>query len=240
VPNKIHIADHLILPFGTARKFDLNRIKLSSVAADGIYFTADVPCIYIDRGRKQPLTINECGSVFGYDEKAPEAQDVESALEFVRNRVEAFIPEPTNFQISFLTLYFQWLKDLLKEKSPFSRLEPFQLYNALLPVPEMQIYVEDPLQEDWPFEPTNNFRVDFGFWTGTQLLAIEIDGNDPGGYARDLRRDRLLRRANVNVIHILNTEITLHGKILINALLPDSIRHDWRKRSAPQYPRFPY
>jgi hypothetical protein len=33
------------------------------------------------------------------------------------------------------------------------------------------------------YEPSNNFRVDFGFWTGTQLIAIEIDGNEPEGYA---------------------------------------------------------
>ena len=70
-------------------------------------------------------------------------------------------------------------------------------------------------------------------------MAVEIDGNDPGGYARDLRRDRLLRRADVDVIHILNTEIERHGDMVIHALLPESIRFDWRKLPAP-HPRFPW
>jgi hypothetical protein len=122
---------------------------------------------------------------------------------------------------------------------PWGPLEPFQLYNALLPIPEMQLYVENPLDETWSFEPTNNFRVDFGFWNGTELLAIEIDGNEPGGYARDLRRDRLLRRAKVDVVHILNTEIELHGEAVIFKLLPMSVLLDWTKRPAPKYPRFP-
>ena len=166
MPNKIHIANHLILPFGTAKKFDLTRITLCSVAADGIYFTADIPCIYINRGQKKPLTINDWGSVFGHDQKGPNAKDVNAALEFVCNRVEAHIPDPTRYQISFLKYYFAWLKGLLDPKNTIDPLLPVQLYNALLPVPEMQLYVEDPLEDDWlNFEPTNNFRVDFGFWT---------------------------------------------------------------------------
>jgi very-short-patch-repair endonuclease len=99
----------------------------------------------------------------------------------------------------------------------------------------MQIYVHDPLEDDWSgrFEPSNNFRVDFGFWTGTNLIAVEIDGNEPDGYARDIRRDRLLRRANVDVVHILNTEIDRHGKKVIRHVLPERIRSGWRAAPVP-------
>src|SRR5436190_20708805 len=75
-----------------------------------------------------------------------------------------------------------------------------RLRNQLQQQLEMQLYVRDPLEEEWTFEPSNNFRVDFGFWTGETLIAIEIDGSEPSGYARDVRRDRLLRRAEVDVI----------------------------------------
>jgi hypothetical protein len=241
MPGKIRIANHLILPFGTARKFDLNRIKLSSVAADGIYFTSDIPCIYINRAQQRPLTINDWRTVFGFGPKGPKTEDVVVALDFICNLVKSYIPEPTKYQISFLKHYFSRLKGQLPEEVPFEPVDqPFQLYNALLPVPEMQLYVNDPLEEDFTYEPTNNFRVDFGFWTGTALLAVEIDGNDPGGYARELRRDRLLRRANVDIIHILNTEIELHGERVIDALLPESVTEDWKKRPAPEFTHFSY
>ena len=43
----------------------------------------------------------------------------------------------------------------------------------------MQLYVHDPLEDDiFAFEPSNNFRVDFGFWTGANLVAVEIDGTN--------------------------------------------------------------
>ena len=68
--------------------------------------------------------------------------------------------------------------------------DPDITYNALMPIPQMQIYVSDPL-EDPPskFMPDNNFRVDFGFWDGERLIAVEIDGGEPEGYAKDVRRD---------------------------------------------------
>jgi hypothetical protein len=59
----------------------------------------------------------------------------------------------------------------------------------------MQIYVANPLADSASWEPSNNFRVDYGFWNGQQLI-VEIDGVEPAGYARDIRRDRMLRRAH--------------------------------------------
>jgi hypothetical protein len=104
----------------------------------------------------------------------------------------------------------------------------------------MQLYVHDPLEDDWSgqMEPSNNFRVDFGFWSGTGLIAVEIDGTEPSGYARDIRRDRLLRRAEVDVIHILNTEIEKHAERLIYTLLPSEITYDWLGRPAPRISPF--
>jgi len=91
----------------------------------------------------------------------------------------------------------------------------------LLPVPELQLYVQDPLATVQSYEPQNNFRVDYGFWDGEQLIAVEIDGAEPEGYAKDVRRDRLLRNAGVEVIHILNVELARHKARTLDKLLPD-------------------
>jgi very-short-patch-repair endonuclease len=78
------------------------------------------------------------------------------------------------------------------------------------------------------YEPKNNFRVDFGFWDGQQLIAVEIDGAEPEGYAKDIRRDRLLRRAGVDVIHILNLELERHKGRALDELLPAKFfGHGW-------------
>jgi hypothetical protein len=89
---------------------------------------------------------------------------------------------------------------------PFNWLHPKcsknDTWRALLPIPELQLYVQDPLAATRSYQPDNNFRVAYGFWDGEKLTAVEIDGAEPEGYARDIRRDRLLRRAGVAVIHI--------------------------------------
>jgi hypothetical protein len=94
------------------------------------------------------------------------------------------------------------------------------LWRALLPIPELQLYVQDPLAETMSYQPDNNFRVDYGFWDGEKLMAVEIDGAEPEGYARDIRRDRLLKRAGVEVIHILNMELGKHKARALEQLLP--------------------
>jgi hypothetical protein len=151
MPKKIHIPNHLILPFGTARKFDLNRIRLSSVAANGIYFTTDVPCIYINRSQKKPLTMNDWRSLTVETSPMPpqgSPENVDDTLDFVHTVVAGCMPNPTMYETMFLGYYFSWLKEYLDDV-PFEPLDtPYQLYNALLPVPEMQLYVADPLEED--------------------------------------------------------------------------------------------
>ncbi len=95
---------------------------------------------------------------------------------------------------------------------------------CIAPYPELQLYVQDPLAETKTYQPDNNFRVDYGFWNGEKLIAIDIDGAEPAGYAKDIRRDRLLRRAGVDVIHILNLELTKH-KGFAACVLTDRGKH---------------
>jgi hypothetical protein len=90
----------------------------------------------------------------------------------------------------------------------------------LLPIPELQLYVRDPLSDWESYQPNNNLRVDYGFWDGKRLIAVEIDGAEPAGYARDIRRDRLLKKAGVTVIHILNMELMKHKSLALLKLLP--------------------
>jgi hypothetical protein len=176
-------------------------------------------------------------TAFNPTSPSPDSDDIEAGLNYIADMIRQYMPNTTRFQAMFLNLYFEWIKQNVDRRFGVGEVNPYSVYYALLPIPEMQVYVHDPLEDDWTaFEPTNNFRVDFGFWTGTQLVAVEIDGNEPAGYARDIRRDRLLRRAEVDVIHILNTEIELHQGKVISGLLPRSITRDWLKVEDPYCP----
>jgi hypothetical protein len=61
----LHVPDFLILPFGRAVKSDLQKIALSAVSADGLYFSTDVPIIHIRKVDKQPICLGAFSNHFG-------------------------------------------------------------------------------------------------------------------------------------------------------------------------------
>jgi hypothetical protein len=229
MPN-IHVPDYLILPFGRAIKSDLQKIMLSAVSADGLYFSTDVPVIFIRKSNKRPICVADFERYLG---NFPDSccDDDQAMLNHICTTLKSHNPDMTKSEEIFLDLYFGTLKTL----AAFAHNQQFKifieaekriglswmpgyksandLWRALLPIPELQLYVQDPLSEKISYQPDNNFRVDYGFWDGEKLIAVEIDGAEPAGYAKDIRRDRLLKRAGVEVIHILNLEIasTEHG-----------------------------
>jgi hypothetical protein len=215
---------------------------LSAVSADGLYFATDVPVIFIRKSDKRPISLGDFDRHFGYlPSKLYEADD-HAYLDHMRDTLKAHNPKMTPSEEQFLDLYFgilnistahthkktpQRIHDIAKEIN-FSPYEfgstfyksPDDVWRALVPIPELQLYVQDPLSETKTYQPDNNFRVDYGFWNGKKLVAVEIDGAEPAGYARDIRRDRLLRRAGVDVIHIMNLELTRYKARALIELLP--------------------
>ena len=161
--------------------------------------------------------------------------DEQAILDHMCTVLKSLNPNMTPSEEQFLDLYFGTLKVAASATPdgwqaceqlglPALGIRPYKspndLWRALLPIPELQLYVQDPLAETKTYQPDNKFRVDYGFWDGQQLIAIEIDGAEPEGYAKDIRRDRLLRRAGVDVIHIMNLEIARHKAGALWHLLP--------------------
>jgi len=233
-----HVPDYLILPFGRAIKSDLQKIMLSAVSADGLYFSTDVPVIFIRKPNKRPLCIADFEDYF---ESFPSSSsdDDQAMLNHMCITLKSHNPDMTKYEEMFLDLYFGTLKTLAayahnRQFKIFAEAAKHiglswmmpgyksatDLWRALLPIPELQLYVQDPLSEKMSYQPDNNFRVDYGFWNGEKLVAVEIDGAEPTGYAKDIRRDRLLRRAGVDVIHITNFELAKHKARALVELLP--------------------
>lgn len=77
------------------------------------------------------------------------------------------------------------------------------------------------------FVPERMVKVDFAFWTGTDIVAVEIDGSSHIGSQNHVTKDRLLQRAGVNVIHILNDELLKHHDKVITKLMPPEISKYW-------------
>ncbi len=108
-----------------------------------------------------------------------------------------------------------------------------RVFDALMPLPQAHLYLADPL-EGYSFVPANMVKVDFAFWTGKNIVAIEVDGGSHIGSEAHVRKDRLLRRAGVDVIHILNSELSRHGGKVITRLLPQPVTEFWTSAGQAQ------
>jgi len=61
----LHVPDYLILPFGRAVKSDLQKVALTAVSADGLYFSTDVPVIFVSRSEHRPFCLGNFEEHFG-------------------------------------------------------------------------------------------------------------------------------------------------------------------------------
>ncbi len=243
---QFQVKDWVVVLYGTAKKWDINAIKLRATTPQGIFFDASCPALMFNRAEKKPFMLTDADEFLTnagrpaareelsklYSLSTAEQSLAESTLEILKREVILLCgDDATKFERRFVELYFDRLLDdvhfaqkMRKYYADDAATETkiAQVFTALLPIPQAQFYCHDPLQPR-TFIPENNFRVDFGFWTGTDFYAVEIDGREPEGYAADVRKDRLLRRAGVDLIHILNTEIMEHSKKIIHALLPTRV-----------------
>jgi hypothetical protein len=183
----LHVPDYLILPFGHAVKSDLQKIMLSAVSADGLYFSTDVPVIFIRKSDKRPLCVGDFERIFGkFPDSCSSYLDADSdqaMLDYMCTTLKSHNPNMTQWENMFLDLYFGTLKalsadtrdsfkavldadDEINFPAMFPYKSPTDVWRALLPIPELQLYVQDPLAGTVSYQPDNNFRVDYGFWDG--------------------------------------------------------------------------
>ena len=224
----MRIEGHLIIPFGRP-KWSIEKIKLVGVSTTATYFESDTPCVYIDAGKQTPLRLMHFRSVFPED--LPNKPDPWDALAFIGSYLKLNCQLQTDAEKRFLDLYFQYLAEswfTLRHKGQYITFRSDEtivetnrdgIFNALMPLPQAHLYLEDPLQDIYTFAPQNMFKVDFVFWTGKQLVAVEIDGASHIGSEAHVRKDRLLQRAGVQAIHITNNELLTYGRKAVERLL---------------------
>ena len=236
---RLRIDDHLIIPFGRP-KWDISKIRLVGVSTQATYFESDTPCAYLDKTRNNPLRLMDFRDLFPEPERFPEQLDDSTALEFVAGYLKTDCQLQTPSENLFLDLYFgfltksvvrhSWLRDQPAEKVPPPMTGTYWMFAGLMPLPQAHLYLEDPLRptERHNIAPNTMVKVDFAFWTGKRVIAVEIDGGSHIGSENHVRKDRLLHRAGVEIIHILNDELTTHGIKAIEKLLPEEITHYWK------------
>lgn len=240
----IRVDDHLLIPFGCP-KWYIEKIKVAGVSTKATYFESETPCIYINKTKKEPLTLRQATRVF--PKEFPHIEEDKKAYNFLKEHIKEYTDDRTTFENRFLDLYFKYCQEALTTKRHswfrwYTKMksnnkigicydpqgnEPFLLFDALLPLPQVHLYVEDPLKEELSFIPPKMFMIDFAFWTGEKIVAVEIDGSSHVGSEEHIQKDRMLQRAGISVRHILNSELMKYGTKTIELLLPKEITEYW-------------
>lgn len=220
------IPHQLILPFA-CHKFDRDYISLVGVSTDGTYFETETHCVHINRSEKEPLRLADFKKTWVLDfDRYGEIVDTWEAIDLMREVTLDFGNLQTKYERQFVEMWFEMISWPYDEdggwahtKNPHVDKLDRWAFGSLLPLPQAHIYAKDPL-ERYSFSPKNMFKVDFAFWTGRRLIAVEIDGSSHVGNPDHIRKDRMLQRAGVQVVHILNSEIEEHRTEVIWRLLP--------------------
>ncbi len=240
----IQVDGHLLIPFGRP-KWDISKIRIAGVSTTATYFNSETPCIYIDKSKKRPAVLRDFAKVF--PERLPKELDPPDALTFMQDYLKNTCQLQTPDERRFLDLYFgflrkRWFVPLerlamhvrLRRLSDTAELpKPLNhqawVFDAALPLPQAHLYLDDPLRKQlddlnaFSSVPGDMFKVDFAFWSGSRLVAVEVDGGSHIGSESHVRKDRMLQRAGVEVVHILNRELEEFGERAISTLLPDDV-----------------
>ena len=238
---QIKIPNQLLIPFG-GPKWSIERINVVGVSTTGTYIQSDTPLAHIDRSQHLGLRLRHFTDVLPGD--WPEILDASEAATFIQTHLREKCELGTDYERKFIELYFEYLGEQVEppnylRRSGKDRKEwgaPYDnedwIFDALLPLPQAHLYQTNPLDDHYSFAPNRMMKVDFVFWTGKRLVAVEIDGGSHVGSESHVEKDRLLQRSGIQVIHILNNEIGKHGKKVIERLLPPEITHFWKTAEA--------
>jgi len=233
------IPDQLLIPFG-APKWVIDGIAVVGVSTTGTYIQSETPLAHIDKSKQVGLRLRHFKDIFPGE--WPIVHETAEAADFIRKHLHESCEIATDSERRFLDLYFEYCREKIQVGvRVYSRARPGDrsdwptpyndddwIFDALLPLPQAHLYETDPLSGKYTFVPSRMMKVDFAFWTGKRLVAVEIDGSSHVGSEGHVEKDRLLQRAGVHVVHILNSEITKYGARVIGALLPPEITEFWK------------
>lgn len=239
-PIQIKIPGQLLVPFG-GPKWSIEQISVVGVSTSGTYVQSETPLAHIDKARARALRLRDFKETVPGDwDGAIEILETRPALDKIQKHLRERCDLATDSERRFLDLYFEYCRQAValprflansypeRSESPTPWNDEEWVFDALLPLPQAHLYHSDPLQDDFQFVPKKMMKVDFAFWTGKHFIAVEIDGSSHAGNEDHVRKDRLLQRAGVQVVHILNSEILKHGIKVIERLLPSEITKFWR------------
>jgi len=226
----------LVIPYGTARP--PHTWMTSSPAGDD--FVIRVPFVTVAEALDGALRLDD------YLGRSPSVMSSEllddDQFTKLRRALTHHCDPWQRRQHKFLDCYFDFIARhvenhryaLLGKLEPFPTLFQFRdwVYSALMPLPRAHLHAPNSSE---PFGPETLAQVDFAFWTGKTLIAIEIPGKGTRAPIVDQRHIRL-RRAGVGVTELTDELLESTNAADFEAALPKDLLLFWHGRALPSGP----
>jgi len=218
-------SDRLLIPYG-GRRWPVGRLDRSRPDPDlG-------PFVEIDPAAREPLRLGNFPYVFGEPPEFGALITTAARLEFLREHFKSYWGLWDKLALAFLDAYFAHIAATIEsERDALARqaTPPGGLFEhrdwsfaALAPMPLAHLLAG----ENW-------ICVDFAFWTGERILALDIVGSDD----RTRRQGRgLLRNAGYDVIEFPREALRRAEAQGLRNLLPADFSEFWRGVALPSSP----
>jgi hypothetical protein len=185
----------LLIPFGVER-FAIEDLAVARRSDGGAHVPGSFPCAVIDRNRRLPLRLNNSFYDLAFKPLDATEDDLASNL---RDCIKLECDIWNTKALGFVDGYFEALKRLVvadeaaiaREAVGFGKLFDNRdwIFSAPRPLPRAHLIVGE----------TDPIPVDFAFWTGSALVALDLSaGSMMPAKARE--RERRLLQADIELI----------------------------------------
>jgi hypothetical protein len=195
------------------------------------------PLVQIDRKGKQPLRLSNFPYAFAEPPDFNAIATIPARLDFLRDHFKSYWGPWDKLALLFLDAYFEHISGAIDaaqqaldaQAAPHGGL--FQrcdwVYSALTPIPIAHL----------PAPSADNTQpwvwVDYAFWTGERVVALDIVGSDDR--VRRAGRERL-RLAGYDVIELSGEVLRRAGTQALRDLLPTEFSNFWSGVALPSSP----
>ncbi len=187
------------------------------------------PSVTIDTDSHDPLRLNDGPYSYEDGTQGPGASAAER-LDFLRDHLTELCDMWAKRPRQFVALYFRFIGEVMERDRRAIEDKARRLgglftaadfaFSALRPMPRAHLH---------------DIRVDFAFWTGRALVAVDITSDDSRGPAWEARRARLTQAA-VRVIEIPAPVVASEDPASLAGLLPREFSEFWQDESLPSSP----
>lgn len=235
---------HLIIPYGVSR-WDKTIFSASAGTDESLTVECHTRFMVIDPLEAIPLRLNGVNYEFHEPPNMRLLPTVWEQLAFLETHFFALCSHYAKYQRLFISRYFGFIHDRIEAEQAVLRkaIEDFgNLYeyadwafSALRPLP--QAYVFAPVEKsDEAIPNADDFvAVDMVFWTGENLLALDLsDPNTTDPF--QLRRLDRVKNAGIEILKVTPEVLENDDPNALRAVLPEIFHHFWRGELAPSRP----